>query len=232
MERRPAGRPRSNVDRLLRARVLEALERRVKQFKSYENIWPFRIPHEPLALADIIDETLADDEGAARLAGARASREMLRSRTVIEMRWAEHAWEAWAVSLASGIIVYCDDDGEEARVLASAKRGNPLEADGFFLELLAETRGQAFGMEMAGDPPARVRTSVADRDFLIDVFVDLFEGSAAEASLLREIPPTGEIRSARDFRADVSDWLTRTLAPPPDRDARRQPRRRDESPFG
>ena len=69
MERRPAGRPRSNVDRLLRARVLEALERRVKQFKWYENIWPFRIPHEPLALADIIDETLADDEGAARLAG-------------------------------------------------------------------------------------------------------------------------------------------------------------------
>ena len=57
------------------------------------------------------------------------------------------------MSLASGIIVYCDDDGDEARVLASAKRGNPLEADGFFLELLAETRGQAFGMEMAGMRP-------------------------------------------------------------------------------
>ena len=47
----------------MRARVLEALERRAKQFKSYENIWPFRIPHEPLALADIIDETLAQNGG-------------------------------------------------------------------------------------------------------------------------------------------------------------------------
>ena len=110
---------------------------------------------------------------------------MLRTRTVLEMRWdEEQAWEAWAVNLASGIIVYCDDDGDEARVLASAKRGNPLEADGFFLELLAETRGHAFGMEMAGDAPVRLRTSIADREFLIDVFVELFEDSSAAASIV------------------------------------------------
>ena len=225
----PVRRPRSNVDRLVRARVLEALERRAKQFRSFENIWPFRIPHEPLALADIIDEAVAPDGSGGRLSGARASREMLRTRTVLEMRWdEEQAWEAWAVSLASGIIVYCDDDGDEARVLASAKRGNPLEADGFFLELLAETRGQAFGMEMAGDAPVRLRTSIADREFLIDVFVELFEDSSAAASI---VASGDTAREPVDFRADVTAWLARTLVTQAERDVRRQPRRRDESPF-
>ena len=84
---------------------------------------------------------------------------MLRSRTVLEMLWpGNHVWTAWAIALPTGILVYCDDDGDEARVLASVKRGNQAEADGFFLDLLAETRGQAFGMEMSGSAPERVRT--------------------------------------------------------------------------
>ena len=149
------------------------------------------------------------------------------------MRWdEEQAWEAWAVNLASGVIVYCDDDGEETRVLASAKRGNPLEADGFFLELLAETRGQAFGMEMAGDPPARapnVRSPIGSSSSTCSwSFLKAARGSiAAEGN-----PADGRAMRAPRLPGRLSDWLTRTLAPPPDRDARRQPRRRDESPFG
>ena len=164
----PVRRPRSNVDRLLRARVLEALERRAKQFRSYENIWPSGSLTSRWRSPTSSTKRVAQNGGSDHLSGARASREMLRTRTVLEMRWdEEQAWEAWAVNLASGIIVYCDDDGDEARVLASAKRGNPLEADGFFLELLAETRGHAFGMEMAGDAPVRSnvdrRSGVPDR---------------------------------------------------------------------
>src|SRR5690349_3634682 len=132
--------------RQLRLRVLEALERRAKGFRGHEGVWPFRIPHEPLALDALIVEALSDEEG-------RIDAQDLRSRTVLRMEWTEsgHAWEAWTISLPSGILIYCDDDGEEARVLASVRRGTAVEADGFFLELLAETHGHAFGIEMAGD---------------------------------------------------------------------------------
>jgi hypothetical protein len=217
----------SHADRLLRARVLDALEARTRQFKSYEGIWPFRIPHEPLALADIME-----DAGISHLTSIAAARDLLRPRTVLEMHWPEgHVWTAWAVAFATGIILYCDDDGDEARVLASVKRGNPSEADGFFLELLAETRGQAFGMEMTGGAPERVRTSIGDRDFLVDVFVELFEDTPAASSILEaaESDPRGD--TAKDFRADVERWLARTLVGPPAvRSPRRQTRRRDAEP--
>jgi hypothetical protein len=93
-------------------------------------------------------------------------------------------------------------------VLASARRGNPGEADGFFLERLAESRGEAFGIEMSGPAPDRVRSSIGDRDFLTDVFVELFEGTAAETEL-RQDEPVG------DFRATVERWLERVLTAPP-----------------
>ena len=222
----------SHTDRLLRGRVLETLEARTRQFKSYEGIWPFRIPHEPLALADIIEEALRDASGAFHARSIAGARDVLRSRTVLEMHWpGGHVWTAWAIALPTGILVYCDDDGDEARVLASVKRGNPAEADGFFLELLAETRGQAFGMEMSGSAPERVRTSIGDRDFLVDVFVELFEDTAAASSILEAAGSTPRDNAGRDFRADVDRWLDRTLvAPPAVRSPRRQTRRRDAEP--
>ena len=49
--------------RLLRARVLEALELRVKQFRAREDTHPFRVPHAPLHLGALIDDALAGDGG-------------------------------------------------------------------------------------------------------------------------------------------------------------------------
>ncbi|HEY7056942.1 MAG TPA: hypothetical protein VH458_10470 [Vicinamibacterales bacterium] len=221
-----------HADRLLRVRILESLELRARQFKSYESIWPFRIPHEPLTLAPIVEDALADEPGGPRAGSAITIRELLRSRTVLQMRWEDgHVWTSWAIALPSGILLYCDDDGDEARLLASVKRGNPLEADGFFLELLAETHGQAFGMALAGSAPDQVRTSIADRDFLADVFVELFEGTDAESAIVTSARQPGHARLESDFRADVERWLARTLvAPPAGRTARRQPRRRDADP--
>jgi len=220
----------SHADRMLRVRVLEALEARTKQFKGFDGIWPFRIPHEPLALAAVVDEALGDESGASPVTSPAGARDQLRSRTVLEMHWPDgHVWQAWAITLPGGIIVYCDDDGEETRILASVKRGNPLEADGFFLELLAETRGEAFGMEMAGGAPERVRTSIADRDFLAEVFVELFEDTDAAISITAD--SRSDDRNGRDFRSDIERWLTKTLvAPPASRSPRRQPRRRDAEP--
>ena len=191
-----------------RVRVLEALELRAKQFRSRDGLWPFRVPHEPLDLDGLIERTL---EGEGRLdAGS------LRSRTVIELSWDEHRWELWQLALPSGILLYCDSDGSETRILASAKRGNPAEADGFFLERLAQSRGHEFGIEMAGPPPDRVRSSIGDREFLAEVFVELFEGSDAE-NALRE-----EAAAEADFYTVVVRWLDDVLtAPPP---GRRQPR--------
>lgn len=199
-----------------RLRVLEALELRVKQFRSREGIWPFRVPHEPLDLHAVIDRAL-DGEG-------RVDAEALRSRTVLALSWDEHEWELWVLTLPSGILLYCDADGEETRILASVRRGNPAEADGFFLERLAQSRGHEFGIEMSGPPPRRVRSSIGDREFLADVFVELFEGVEAEAALREERFAAAD----GDFRIVVVRWLDDVLTAPPQ--GRRQPRVHEQDP--
>jgi hypothetical protein len=202
-------------DRRRRALVLDALDARVKQFRSHEGSWPFRVPHEPLDLDAIVETALADEPGPL-------PREAITSRRVLRMDWsAGDTWELWAVTLPSGVHVYCDSGPHESRVLASAKRGNPSDADGFFLERLAESRGHLFGIEMAGAPPDRIRSAIGDRAFLADVFVELLEGTDAEGAL-RAGP------GAPDFRAVVVRWLDEVLSAPPM--TRRQPRVRDEDP--
>jgi hypothetical protein len=220
--------------RHLRLRVLDALERWAKQFRSHEDLWPFRVPGDPLSLDDIIRESLAEEGGALDAAA-------LRARSVLRMEFRDGAiWEAWVIALPSGITLYCDTDGDETRVLASAKRSNPLEADRFFLELLAESRGHHFGIEMSGAAPDRVRTSIGDREFLVDVFVELMEGTEAEHAIRQDLRPEGDavksrqITDGRDFRTDVEQWLSQALVLPPSassRPGRRRPRRlRDEIP--
>jgi hypothetical protein len=185
-----------------RLKTLESLEARAKQFRGREAIWPFRVPHEPLAF----------DASA------------LQPRVVLRLEWPESAWELWSIALPSGILLYCDSDGHESRVLASVKRGSPSEADGFFLERLAESRGELFGIEMTGPPPGRVRSSIGDRDFLADVFVELFEGTEVSFRLKAEATEGSAeaTEDAWDFRADVVRWLDRVLVAPPM--TRRQPR--------
>ena len=206
--------------RLLRTRVLETLESRIKQFRSRDELRPFRVPHEPLELQALIDEALIDYPGTLHPAD-------LRSRTVIRFEWDDGSgWDAWVITLPSGIFVYCDSALDESRVLASVKRGSPEEADRFFLELLAESPGEHFGIELAGGAPDRVRTAITDREFLTDIFVEMFEGTAAERSIQRS--REGE----KDFRADVALWLERVLIGPTPSKARarkRVKRLRDDS---
>src|SRR6516164_9411619 len=124
--------------RQARLKTLEALEDRAKQFRGREGTWPFRVPHEPVAF----------DPSA------------LQPRVVLRFEWPDTRWELWAIGLPSGLLLYCDSDGREAHVLASVKRGSPAEADGFFLERLAESRGECFGIEMTGPAPERIRSSI------------------------------------------------------------------------
>ena len=205
------------MNRQERLALLETLEQRVTQFRRYQDIWPFRRPHEPLDLSPLIRSSLASSSQTSIGDAVDA----LRSRTVLEMHWSDiDRWAAWAVTLTSGIHVYCDSGGAEHRVLASVKRGSAIEADRFFLELLAESRGHHFGIEMAGGAPVRVRTPIDDRDLLTDVFVELLEGTDAE----------DDIRSsAGDFRVDVARWLSDVLvAPPRSARSKRYPRLREE----
>jgi hypothetical protein len=215
--------------RIVRSRVIEALETRVKQFRSREELAMFRVPHEPLLLDAIIEDALAD--------GGHLDADDLRTRTLIRFEWDNNGtWDAWAIALPSGLTLFCDGDGEETRVLASVKRGSQDEADRFFLELLAESRGEYFGIAMAGAAPDHVRTAIADRAFLMDIFVELFEGTAAERSIRRLLAKTkkvpGHEADGRDFRSDVARWLDLVLITPTPSKARlRKFKRLREDPF-
>jgi len=190
--------------RQLRIRVLEALERRTKQFRSREELWPLRVPREPVRLDDVIDEALGE-------AAPVFDTGTLRSRTLLHLAWDDGGlWETWVIALPSKAKLYCDSDDEETRVLASGGRNEGEESDRVFLQLLAESAGELFGIEMSGGAPSRVRSSLTDRAFLVEFFVNLFEVIGAEGSVRAAIAraPLGD---GHDFQHDVEDWLAMAL---------------------
>lgn len=197
----------------MRVRVLEALERRARQFRSRKQLWPLHVPREPVLLDEVIEEALPEDHGAFETI-------TLRSRTLLHLRWDDGSdWKAWVIALPSGLKLYCDSDGQETRILASAKRdAEGGDTDRVFLELLSESAGEHFGIETSGVAPSRVRSSLTDRAFLVDVFVNLFEVTGAEASVRSELaerepqPPRDASDQGTDFRADVERWLDNVLA--------------------
>ena len=193
--------------RQLRVRVLEALEQRIKQFLRREQLWPLRVPREPIALEDVVAHTLADDRHAFDIAS-------LRARTLLSLEWQDGSrWEAWVAVLPSGFKIYCDSGADESRILASGGRNEGDESDRAFLQLLAETAGGHFGIEMAGGAPWSVRSPM-DRDFLVGLFVDLFEVTGTEDTLRAQLAdsPAGESGGdGHDFRADVERWLAAAL---------------------
>jgi hypothetical protein len=203
--------------RQLRVRVLEALERRTRQFRSREELWPVRVPREPLVLDEVIEQALPDDH-------RDFDPITLRSRTLLHLEWGhtgqqsggDAAWDAWVIALPSGLKMYCDSDDEETRILASGGRNAGDETDRLFLQLLSESAGQHFGIEMSGGAPSRVRSSIADREFLVDLFVNLFEMTNAEESVRealaeRETQPHDRDPRGTDFRSDVERWLEHVL---------------------
>jgi hypothetical protein len=197
--------------RQFRVRVLEALDRRVKQFAIREDLWPLRVPHDPLPLDDIVRQALGEEAKAFDVAS-------LRSRTLLQLEWKDgSSWAAWVVVLPSKIKLFCDSSDEESRVLASGGKNEGDESDRIFLELLSDSAGEHFGIEMDGGPPARVRSSIGDRRFLVDVFVNLFELTRMEGAVRQALAELGvgsedETTDGVDFRTDVELWLRHTLA--------------------
>ena len=143
----------------------------------------------------------------------------LRSRTLLSLEWEDGSrWDVWVIVLPSKLKLFCDSSDDESRILASGGRNEGDESDRLFLELLAESAGQHFGIEMAGGPPARVRTSLKDRSFVVDLFLGLFEVSGMEAEIRRALTErgaddTGIGSPGRDFREDVEIWLDRVTHP-------------------
>ena len=185
-----------------RLRVLEALERRIKQFRTREELYPLRVPREPLPLDAVIEEALGGE--------GRVDPLSLRSRTLLHLAWDDgSAWEVWVIALPSGMKLFCDSGAGGYHVLATGGRNQGDETDRLFLERLAASAGEDFGIEMAGGAPSRVRSSIVDREFLVDVFVELFETTGVQESIRSDnqqpaLPP-------HDFRADVERWLGEAL---------------------
>ena len=197
------------VDRQSRLKVLEAVERSAKTFRTDEDLYPIRVPREPVSLPDLIDRALA---GSTRGLDPLS----LRQRTLLHLTWDDGStWEAWVIVLPSGLKLFCDAGDEEPRVLASGGRHANDETDRQFLQLLAESAGERFGIEMSGGAPSRVRTSIRDREFLADTFVELFEVTQAEDSVLALLPQSSRDAlhsgDGRDFRAAVEEWLDRAM---------------------
>jgi hypothetical protein len=148
----------------------------------------------------VIEEALGDDS-------KRFDPASLRSRTLLQFEWVDGArWEVWAIALPSKTKLYCDSDGEEIRLLASGGRNEGDESDRVFLQILAETAGEAYGIESDGGAPVRVRSSITDRAFLVEFFVNLFEVTGAEASVRAAIAPRAR-DGGHDFQHDVEEWL-------------------------
>jgi hypothetical protein len=200
--------------RQLRQRILEALARRAKTFRTRHDIWPLRVPAEPLLLDEVIAEARGADPNSLGI-------DDLKSRSLLTLEWrgagsgGSSRWETWVLALPSGLNLYCDSIDDESRILASARRdaqGGGI--DEFFLELLAASAGEDFGIEMAGGAPSIVRTTLADSGFLLDFFVDLFEISKIEASVRARLGgEAGNVPPEGDFRADVERWLQIVLRP-------------------
>lgn len=179
-------------------RVLQALERTIRQFRTREELWPLRVPAQPLLLQDVVRQTL--DPRDARLFDPQA----LKSRSLLHLTWDDGStWELWIIPLANGIKLYCDTSHDESRMLASGRRDSEIETDRLFLELLSETAGEVFGIEMAGGPPARVRSTL-ERPQLLDFFVHLFEVAGMEEDIRAAVGGR-----AADFQTDVETWLTK-----------------------
>ena len=200
-----------HFQRQLRLRVLEALEQAAKQFRTREELFPIRIPREPIRLDDLVERALGEDRRSFDPASIRA-------RTLLRLEWDDGSlWEAWVIMLPSQLRLFCDSGAEETRVLASGGRNAGDETDRQFLMLLSESAGETFGIEMAGGAPTRVRSSIADRAFLIDVFVNLFEVRAMESEIRRDLDERGPepaqdalheaSQDGADFRVDVERWL-------------------------
>jgi hypothetical protein len=194
--------------RQLRLRVLEALETRVKQFLRRDELWPLRVPREPLLLDDIIRQAIAEDAG-------RFDPETLRARTLLSLEWADGSWwRAWVGVLPSGLKVYCDSGEHESRVLASGGRNEGDDSDRAFLQLFGESAGRHFGVEMFGGAPRSVR-SPFPRELLVEMFVNLFEVTGTEDSVRDQLDPTETGRdgpaTGHDFQADVEEWLDAAL---------------------
>jgi hypothetical protein len=195
--------------RQLRLRVLEALEERVKQFRTREALYPLRVPRDPIPLDDVVLQALDDDR-------LQFDAVTLRSRTLLMLGWEDASWDTWVITLPSRVKVYCDSDTHETRILASGGPNTGDESDRLFLALLSESAGEDFGIEMSGGAPTRVRSSLADRAFLVECFVNLFEVTHTEDSVHRALAanagpvrPADELDSATgsDFRIDVERWL-------------------------
>ena len=182
------------ADRQNRVRIVQALEESVKQFRTRQELWPLRVPREPIAFESIV----------ARAIGGLFDPLTLRSRTLLWLEWPDGAtWELWVIALPSGLKLYCDTGDGETRLLATGRRDSEIETDRHFMELLSESAGEHFGIEMDGGAPSRVRSNLVESTLVVEFFVNLFEVLGME----EEIRAAGATAGSGDFRLDVEGWL-------------------------
>ena len=73
---------------------------------------------------------------------------------------------------------------------------------------------------MAGGAPSRVQSGIGDREFLVELFVNLFEVAGTEDSVREQVAALhrrsdGPSHDGADFRADVELWLDQALISSP-----------------
>ena len=185
------------ADRQNRVRVVQALEEAVKQFRTRQEMWPLRVPREPIDIRRA---------RVARTVGTTFDPLTPRSRTLLWLEWPDGAtWELWVIALPSGLKLYCDTGGGETRLLASGRRDSEIDTDRHFMELLSESAGEHFGIEMDGGPPSRVRSNLTDGTLVVDFFVNLFEVLGMEEEIRAAIGDRHPATSGRISRTGSAE---------------------------
>ena len=196
--------------RQLRVRVLEALEGRVKQFLRREELWPLRVPREPLLVRRRPPAGDRRRGAPVRCRVAEVAHRCCRSNGQTAA-----AGRRGSACLPSGLKIYCDTG--ERREPACWRRAGATKgtrATGRFSSCSPSRRA----VTSASRWPAARRDRCDHRWTASSWSIassNLFEVTGSEDSLRAQLPEPPDADAAppggRDFRADVERWLDAAL---------------------
>ncbi len=167
-----------HYERQLRLRVLEALELSAKQFRTREELFPIRIPREPSGSTNSSSAPSATT--AQRSIRPRCARAPCFASSGTMGARGTRGSSCCHLSCGSSATTWRGMKNARARLRRAKRRRRNRPA---VPHPPLGIGGRDLRHRDGGRRSDRVRSSIADRAFLVDVFVNLFEVRAMEAAI-------------------------------------------------